>query len=92
MDIEYEKKKLQVLQRVTDEILRELVESDTRLDGAINWGDLGCVEAQLIITAEAAPHYTVLIEEADPYNEELHNYVFDRLLPEFGVVHIRTEW
>jgi len=92
MDIEHEKQRLRALERMTDEILDELVVSDAKLDGAINWGDLGCVEAQLIITAEAAPHYTVVIEEADPYNEELHSYVFDRLLPEFGAVHIRTEW
>jgi hypothetical protein len=65
------------------------------IDGAINWGDLGCTDVQECRSVhDNYTTVTVTIEEADPSNQELRQYVYERLTEKFPGVQfeINTEW
>ena len=86
-------KNLLRLEEDTETILRTL--SPKEIDGAINWGDLHCVEAVLSVNKDGLEHYRVLIEEAEPENMELHNVMYDQLTGYYGwppTIEVVTEW
>lgn len=62
--------------------------------GAINWGDLGCVEARMCLADDGSITYDVLIEEAAPGSVELMQHVSEAV-GKLGLAHpveVRTEW
>jgi hypothetical protein len=65
----------------------------TFIDGAINWGDLFCFEASLFVDDEGTTGYRVVIQEADPLNRELSEWI-QHYLSERGYsnVTVVTEW
>jgi len=65
------------------------------IDGAINWGDLHCVEVSKHITLwpDTEEYYQVLIEEADPVNPELVEFVQEKLFRVLGhIIRVEFEW
>lgn len=61
--------------------------------GAINWGDLSCVESNYLFNQDGDESYSVLIEEADSRNYELQKYVFEYLEAHgFSNVDVVTDW
>ncbi|BES72221.1 hypothetical protein RE428_32390 [Marinobacter nanhaiticus D15-8W] len=62
--------------------------------GAINWGDLGCVDARFCIDEEGNGSFDVLIEEAAPGSIDLMRHVSEALvdLKLAWPVEVRTEW
>lgn len=61
--------------------------------GAINWGDLRCVEACVSLDSSGDLYYQVSIEEAAPDSTELRQFVADALAAEgWGNVRVVTEW
>lgn len=74
-----------------DDILRGLKPAD--IPGAINWGDLGAKEVQIVWTQDYTWHFRVIIEEADPVNQALHDAVLTGLtIRNWMGVEIETAW
>lgn len=77
--------------------LRHLVDNllDTadynNIPGAINWGDLGCREAQYVFDDSYHVYLRVLIEELDPNNPALLEYL-NRGLVEAGYTDVEIEF
>ena len=69
---------LKKLRFETDLVLHEL--ESTEIEGAINWGDLGCCEASYTVSSDGDSHYHVRIEEAAPGTVALSDAVRARLL------------
>ena len=66
---------------------------DAQVEGAINWGSLYCVEAWVMIEAQAGMSGSVLIEEAAPDNYEFQKFIIGYLSERgFRDVGVRTEW
>jgi glutamyl-tRNA reductase len=64
-----------------------------KVEGAINWGDLHCVEASINVAAHEGLCGRVLIEEAAPDNRDLREYVYQYLTRKgFRDVEVTTEW
>ena len=60
---------------------------------AINWGDLGCVEARLCADEHGNTWYHVLIEEAAPGSNGLIRFVMNYLAEhEYAGVEVETAW
>lgn len=84
--------RLRKLKRDTDRVVNAL--DPQKIEGTINWGDLHCKEAALVI-GEHYTGYRVTVEEADPNCPKLHEAVRDGLnrCGWFGVdVEIETAW
>ena len=64
------------------------------IDGAINWGDLGCTDVVMSLSVHGGIWIRVDIEEADPNNPELREYMHEKLITKFPDVEfeINTEW
>ena len=64
------------------------------IDGAINWGDLSCTDVEMCISMHGWTGVRITIEEADPYNPELREYMYEKLIAKFPDVQfdICTEW
>ena len=65
------------------------------VDGAINWGDLGCVNVEIFINCDAGQGVRVYIEEANPHNTELREFIEDGLESVYGNlggIEVVTEW
>lgn len=61
--------------------------------GAINWGDLGCVSAQFYQDDQGDAGFRVLVEEAAPENEDLHNFIAEAVKEQgFLKVEVITKW
>lgn len=65
------------------------------VEGAINWGDLSCTDVEECRSVH--DNFTtvrVTIEEADPNNPELCEYMYGMLVTKFDGVafDVRTEW
>lgn len=91
--MEEERENLRRLEEDTETIISTL--SPTDIDGAINWGDLHCVEALLIMNKDGLEYYQVCIEEASPDNHDLHNAVYEQLVTKYGwlsTTEVVTEW
>lgn len=72
---------LQSLRILVDNLLDAASLSD--IPGAINWGDLGCYEVQYVLNDRNDVYLRVLIEELDPNNPALLEYL-NRGLTEAG--------
>lgn len=59
--------------------------------GAINWGDLSCVEVSLVLTDDE-PQWRVVIEEASPDAWNLQIYVHKELVKLGYDAFVSTEW
>lgn len=85
--------RLKELREATDECIEMARESRDTFDEAINWGDLGCVEASKVITDKGTERYVVLIEEASPDCIDFQEFIsFELGLKGFDKVEVRTEW
>jgi hypothetical protein len=86
------------------DLLRLREEADAACDAAylareefsyqcVNWGDFGCVSAEHWVDDEGVEGYRVLLEEADPNNREVAEFVRARLdAAGFHDVEITFEW
>ena len=64
-------------------------------DEAVNWGDLGCVEARYVVNELGEEHFHVIVEEADPACSKLQAYLRDYLcdrIPGTLNIEVTTEW
>jgi hypothetical protein len=80
-----------------NKIIGAIPQQERKGMGAINWGDLGvrfireCRDVWP--DTDEQPTVEVLIDEADPSNFEFQNYIYERMVTEFGVhLSIVTEW
>lgn len=63
------------------------------ITGAINWGQLHCVDALRCESLNDGVYYEVLIEEAAPDNEKLRSFVREYLKQNgFDNIEVTTEW
>ena len=84
-----------LIRKTVEEILEELgslKQPERDRFGAINWGDLGCIEVRWFKSDLGDEGYSVLIEEASPYSKLGENV--KRMLRERGFpdVEVNTEW
>lgn len=83
---------LQRLRAASEDILRSLKPEDCP-DDPINWSDLHCVEARLILSDSGREYTEVLISEASPSCGRLREIVRERLgIEEWKDVSVVTEW
>lgn len=86
-----EQQRLQHLRRLANDAL-DAAEA-AGIEDAVNWGDLSCVEAALVLTDEGRSYYRVMIEEASPDAYKLGVYVRDWLAKRgWTDVEVLTEW
>ena len=86
-----EQQRLQHLRRLANDAL-DAAEA-AGIEDAVNWGDLSCVEAALVLTDEGRSYYRVMIEEASPDAYKLGVYVRDWLAKRgWTDVEGLTEW
>ncbi len=69
----------------------------TKIEGAINWGDLSCTEVKYCINDDGSESYEAIIEEAAPENYELRKFITGYMLTQSKVsidheLIILTEW
>ena len=82
---------LQKLRRDCDAIVHAI--SRGSIEGAINWGDLGCTEAARVETDDGHVYLRVEIEEASSASIALIGYVTEKLaLAGWPDVQVVTEW
>jgi hypothetical protein len=69
------------LLKAIQEIVQEALEAANpdKIPGAINWGDLSCVEVCRCEDQDGMTEIRILVEEASPDNEELHKYIISWL-------------
>ena len=69
------------------------VKRKKKINGAINWADLKCVEARQWSAWPTETGYTVIIQEADPVNLELRAFI-NQYLERMGYygIDIEMEW
>ena len=84
----------EMLGRLRDEVDAILLDaSPGHLTGAINWGDLSCVQASLNMADDGSLSFGVLIEEAAPDERALIAYVRKKLAAKKWVnVEVKTQW
>lgn len=86
-------KYLNTLREVADAACDEAFAQRNTLKGAINWGDLGCVSAEYYVDADGGEGYRITIEEADPWNTELHEFIQTKITEAgYADIEIYTEW
>jgi hypothetical protein len=62
------------------------------IQDSVNWGDLGCVEASVVVSLDEI-YYQVLIEEASPDAYDFQRFVRDYLRERgFGNVRVHRNW
>mgnify|MGYP000907499186 FL=1 len=82
---------LQKVQREINAILDDA--PAVSIKGAINWGDLNCVEVELSVNVEGTWMLNAVIEEADPNNPDLLGYIVEQLKQRgYANVFVRAEW
>ncbi len=60
--------------------------------GAVNWGDLSCLDVEWYETLLGESGYRVVIEEAAPENQEFQRFIREDI-KKFGFdVQVVTEW
>ena len=78
------------LQAVVDEILAQASEKRPEISGAVNWGDLRCVDVEMSLLDDVV---TVTIAEAASEAVELCRFVSEQLARRgYGAIAVRTEW
>ena len=81
------------LDAACEAVIEELQHCKPLPEGAINWGDLHCVEAFVRIGSVRGMSGEVLIEEAAPDNYDFQVAVNEGLKARgFDNVEVRTEW
>ena len=86
-----EQQRLQHLRRLANEALDAAEVAG--IEDAVNWGNLSCVEAALVLTDEGRSSYWVIIEGASPDAYNLVTYVEDWLAKRgWTDVVVLTEW
>lgn len=71
-----------------------------KIEGAINWGDLSCSDVELVESLMSSEYgensaitIRVVIEEADPENRQLQEYIAQKLSKAgFLDIEVWTEW
>ena len=89
------REELKLIQKEVDEALFSA--RSQKIEGAINWGDLFCVEVCRCENQDGVETIKVFIEEADPNNPELIGYVSSWLDTQSRVqiiedIEVYTEW
>jgi hypothetical protein len=78
------------LQATVDEILVLAAEKRSEIGGAVNWGDLRCVDVEISLIDGRV---TVTIEEASPSALELCRFVAKELARRgHDEIAVKTEW
>lgn len=85
-------RKLKDLRVYTDIVLNKLYNERHDIDGAINWADLRCIEANKCISEDGDQYYEVLVSEASPDNYRFQTLVQQELEKMGYKAVIRTEW
>ena len=64
------------------------------IEGAINWSDLSCTDVVMSMSVHGNMWIRVDIEEADPHNPELREYMYEKLKTKYPDTEfeINTEW
>lgn len=75
--------------RLTDEACKF---AKGKVQGGVNWGDLHCIEASLVISLEGEAYFQVSIEEASPDAHEFREFIHKYLEERGYIVHVLTEW
>lgn len=96
-DIEDSRCFLQRLKAATDGVIakaQEIPAGDRAwLNEAINWGNLHCIESQMVISSEGYKNYRVIVEEASPGCIPLQEFIKAHLRSAgFQNVEVRTKW
>lgn len=81
---------LRELRAVAESAIDEAKARMNDIEGAINWADLHCVEVRSWTNENGGSGLTVYIEEADPANRSLSDFV-SRLIAENGWVGVDVE-
>ena len=84
--------KLREIYDYANEVLENTKPED--VEGAINWGDLRCTDVSWCKSVYGTESVMLIIEEADPYNPELRQYMYERMMEKFPKVmfDVVTEW
>jgi hypothetical protein len=78
------------LQTTVNGILAQALGERSRIGGAVNWGDLRCVDVEVSLLHDVV---TVAIAEAAPGAAELCRFVSEELARRgYGAIAVRTEW
>jgi hypothetical protein len=78
------------LQTTVNGILAQAMGERSRIGGAVNWGDLRCVDVEMSLIDG---HVTVTIEEASPEAVDLCRFVAKELARRgYEEIAVRTEW
>lgn len=81
------------LSRLREATNTALQQAHGHVDGAINWGDLRCLEARHFVTDDGDTGYQVFIEEADPAANDLHRFISKKLAEAgFAEIEVVTAW
>lgn len=88
--MEYDK--LREIYEFANEVLDNIKPGD--VEGAINWGDLGCVDVSWCKSVHGTESVLLNIEEVSPDCYELRQYMYERMLERFPDVmfDVQTEW
>jgi hypothetical protein len=84
---------LREMYEYANEVLENTKPED--VEGAINWGDLRCTDVVMSVSVHGDIWIRVDIEEADPHNPELREYMEKKLwekFPDAPNFEINTEW
>ena len=85
--------KLAMLRIATNDAIALIQGYDVALFGAINWADLSCRQASLVVTDAGESYTEVLIEEAAPDATKFQQAVASELaLAGWPDVRVVTEW
>ena len=84
------KEEANALQAAVDKILALAVEKKSEIGGAVNWGDLLCLDVEVSLLDSIV---TVTVEGAAPEAVELCRFVSEELARrEYSGIAVRTEW
>lgn len=84
--------KLREIYDYANEVLDNTKPEDVK--GAINWGDLGCVDVSWCKSVHGTESVMLLIEEVSPDCYELRQYMYERMMEKFPNImfEVHTEW
>lgn len=85
---------LQDLYTATNEVVKDAIKCKNDIDGDINWGNLSCTEAAKIENNYGEAHYRVTIQECNPDNIELWDFIYRKLWEKFPniILEIQFDW
>lgn len=84
---------LESLRKDTETVCKSAYSQRSKIDDAINWGDLHCCGAEFYINTEGDWGLRVLIEEAAPEANKLQEYIANKLKAMgYEGITVETEW